>query len=121
MCGLSPKSSSCHMTTDQAQEMRDSAQQIIDKYSKELSASLRRAGVTSGTHVIGSFSMSGVSRKQSRSLVLCAGAVNSSSASPSWSSALQEECSLHDGDAAERRSSSQSSAEPSGDLTSSAL
>ncbi|KTF76133.1 hypothetical protein cypCar_00041545 [Cyprinus carpio] len=89
VCGLSPKSSSCHMTTDQAQEIRDSAQQIIDKYSKELSASLRRAGVTSG-------------------------AVNSSSASPSWSSALQEECSLHDGDAAERRSSSQSSAEPSG-------
>uniref|UniRef100_A0A8C1Q1H9 ALMS motif domain-containing protein n=1 Tax=Cyprinus carpio TaxID=7962 RepID=A0A8C1Q1H9_CYPCA len=89
VCGLSPKSSSCHMTTDQAQEMRDSAQQIIDKYSKELSASLRRAGVTSG-------------------------AVNSSSASPSWSSALQEECSLHDGDAAERRSSSHSSAELSG-------
>ncbi|XP_042621736.1 centrosomal protein of 295 kDa isoform X3 [Cyprinus carpio] len=89
VCGRSPKSSSCHMTTDQAQEMRDSAQQIIDKYSKELSASLRRAGVTSG-------------------------AVNSSSASPSWSSALQEECSLHDGDAAERRSSSHSSAELSG-------
>ncbi|XP_016383645.1 centrosomal protein of 295 kDa isoform X3 [Sinocyclocheilus rhinocerous] len=85
VCGPSPKSSSCHMTAAQAQEMRDSVQQIIDKYSKELNASLRHAGVTSG-------------------------AVNTSSASQSWSSALQEECSLRDGDAAERRSSLSSAA-----------
>ncbi|XP_016102973.1 centrosomal protein of 295 kDa isoform X2 [Sinocyclocheilus grahami] len=85
VCGPSPKSSSCHMTAAQAQEMRETVQQIIDKYSKELNASLRHAGVTSG-------------------------AENTSSASQSWSSALQEECSLHDGDAAEHRSSLSSAA-----------
>ncbi|XP_052471870.1 centrosomal protein of 295 kDa isoform X5 [Carassius gibelio] len=67
VCGLSPKSSSCHMTTDQTQEMRDSVQQIIDKYSQELRASLSHAGASSG-------------------------------ASQSWSSALQEETSVQDGD-----------------------
>ncbi|XP_050984828.1 centrosomal protein of 295 kDa isoform X1 [Labeo rohita] len=69
----SPRSSSGHTPADQEQEVRDSVQQIIEKYSKELNASLRHAGVTSG-------------------------AVNTSSQSQSWSSVLQEECSLHDGD-----------------------
>lgn len=41
-CGLSP--------ADRSQEMSGSVQQIIDKYSKELNASLRHAGVHSGKH-----------------------------------------------------------------------
>ncbi|KAK2881615.1 hypothetical protein Q8A67_018883 [Cirrhinus molitorella] len=85
VCSPSPRSSSHHMTADQAQKMKDSVQQIIDKYSKELNASLRHTGVTSG-------------------------AVNTSSASQSWSSVLQEECSLHDRDSVEHRSSPSSAA-----------
>ncbi|KAF4103748.1 centrosomal protein of 295 kDa isoform X2 [Onychostoma macrolepis] len=73
VCGPSPGPGTGHMTADQAQEMRGTVQQIIDKYSKELSASLRHAGGT-------------------------AGAVNTSSASQSWCSVLQEETSLHDRD-----------------------
>ncbi len=55
MCGPSPGPSSCHMTADQAQEDRDSVQQIIDKYSRELSASLRHAGGTAGKRLDGLF------------------------------------------------------------------
>ncbi|XP_051717499.1 centrosomal protein of 295 kDa isoform X2 [Ctenopharyngodon idella] len=65
-CGLSP--------ADRSQEMSGSVQQIIDKYSKELNASLRHAGVHSG-------------------------AVNSEC--QSWSSVLHEEVRAHDGDAAQ--------------------
>ncbi|XP_073674056.1 uncharacterized protein cep295 [Garra rufa] len=83
VCSPSPRSSSCHVTPDQVQEMRDSVQQIIDKYSIELNASLRRTGVTAG---------------------------DTSSASQSWSSVLQEECSLRDGDSTEHRSSMSSAA-----------
>ncbi len=55
VCGPSPGPSSCHMTADQAQEDRDSVQQIIDKYSRELSASLRHAGGTAGKRLDGLF------------------------------------------------------------------
>ncbi|XP_067222481.1 uncharacterized protein cep295 isoform X2 [Chanodichthys erythropterus] len=64
--GLSP--------ADRSHEMSGSVQQIIDKYSKELNASLRHAGVH-------------------------AGAVNSEC--QSWSSVLHEEARAHDGDAAQ--------------------
>lgn len=87
-CGPSP--------ADRSQEMSGSVQQIIDKYSKELNASLRHAGVHAGKH-----HKYGVCRcaEYTRSRLLCAGAVNSEC--QSWSSVLHEEVRAHDGDAAQ--------------------
>ncbi|XP_051521584.1 centrosomal protein of 295 kDa isoform X2 [Myxocyprinus asiaticus] len=102
VCSPSPKSTSCHVTGNTSQEMRDSVQQIIDKYTRDLDVSLRTVGRHSGA------------------------AGSTSSGSPSWSSVLQQgvevnQSSLHHGDAAEHRSSLNSavdvsSTEHSGDF-----
>ncbi|XP_051962774.1 centrosomal protein of 295 kDa [Xyrauchen texanus] len=96
----SPQSTSSNVTGNTPQEMRDSVQQIIDKYTRDLDVSLRTAGGHLG--VVGS------------------------SVSPSWSSVLQQgvgvnQPSLHHGDAAEHSSSLNSavdvsSTERSGDF-----
>nr|XP_055051767.1 centrosomal protein of 295 kDa isoform X2 [Misgurnus anguillicaudatus] len=63
--GTSPKSSSYHLTSgNQLHEMRDSIQQIIDKYTKDLDTSLRTGSVHTGG--------------------------NTSSVSHTWSSILQQ-------------------------------